>query len=301
VFTYPRRLLIFHASIPQRGVFQQNGSDLVIHPLPSRFGTGTHVLYQARVDKSGGYSGASSRRTAPPLDSQLQFEPDAEEFNEPRRRLRAQTQAQSPLRLRFQPRHHHHSHPNPLHHHHQRRRRYIGDPPRNRWSDIPEELFIETAIFVDSDLYAHMQRNFPTNTESKVVSFLLAMINGVQLLYHHPTLGRRINFVLKRLEIWKSWDPPGLARSRDVENYLNSFCKWQEKLNPFSDADPLHYDHALVLTGLDLVTYEKGKANSQVVGMATVKGMCTSIYSCTINEAKHFESVFVVAHEIGHK
>jgi len=108
VFTYPRRLLIFHASIPQRGVFQQNGSDLVIHPLPSRFGTGTHVLYQARVDKSGGYSGASSRRTAPPLDSQLQFEPDAEEFNEPRRRLRGQTQAQSPLRLRFQPRHHHH-------------------------------------------------------------------------------------------------------------------------------------------------------------------------------------------------
>ncbi|KAH8348125.1 hypothetical protein KR084_004483 [Drosophila pseudotakahashii] len=283
-----------------RGVFQQNGSDLVIHPLPARFGTGTHVLYQARVDRSGGgYSGASSRRTAPPLDdSQLQFEPDAEEFNEPRRRLRAQTQAQSPLRLRFQPRHHHHHqhHPHP----HQRRRRFIGDPPRNRWSDIPEELFIETAIFVDSDLYAHMQRNFPTNTESKVVSFLLAMINGVQLLYHHPTLGRRINFVLKRLEIWKSWDPPGLVRSRDVENYLNSFCKWQEKLNPFSDADRLHYDHALVLTGLDLVTYEKGKANSQVVGMATVKGMCTSIYSCTINEAKHFESVFVVAHEIGH-
>ncbi|XP_017054391.1 uncharacterized protein LOC108096942 [Drosophila ficusphila] len=275
-----------------RGVFQQNGSDLVIHPLPARFGTGTHVLYQARVDKSG-YSGASSRRTAPPLDSQLQFEPDAEEFNEPRKRFRSQSQAQSPLRLRFQPRHHHHNH-------HRRRRRYIGNPPRSRWSDIPEELFIETAIFVDSDLYAHMQRNFPTDTESKVVRFLLAMINGVQLLYHHPTLGRRINFVLKRLEIWKSWDPPGLVRSRDVENYLNSFCKWQEKLNPFSDADPLHYDHALVLTGLDLVTYEKGKANSQVVGMATVKGMCTSIYSCTINEAKHFESVFVVAHEIGH-
>ncbi|KMY95877.1 A disintegrin and metalloproteinase with thrombospondin motifs 16 [Drosophila simulans] len=279
-----------------RGVFQQNGSDLVIHPLPARFGTGTHVLYQARVDKNGGdYNEASSRRTTSPLDSQLQFEPDAEEFNEPRRRLRAQSQLQSPLRLRFQPRHHHPHQP-----HHQRRRRYIGDPPRSRWSDIPEELFIETAIFVDSDLYAHMQKNFPTNTESKVVSFLLAMINGVQLLYHHPTLGRRINFVLKRLEIWKSWDPSGLVRSRDVENYLNSFCKWQEKLNPFSDADPLHYDHALVLTGLDLVTYEKGKANSQVVGMATVKGMCTSIYSCTINEAKHFESVFVVAHEIGH-
>nr|XP_043066206.1 uncharacterized protein LOC122321077 [Drosophila bipectinata] len=41
-----------------RGVFQQNDSDFVIHPLPARFGGGTHVLYQARVDKNN-YSGAS--------------------------------------------------------------------------------------------------------------------------------------------------------------------------------------------------------------------------------------------------
>ncbi|KAH8401413.1 hypothetical protein KR009_005346 [Drosophila setifemur] len=282
-----------------RGVFQQNASDFVIHPLPARFGSGTHVLYQARVDKNS--------EAASPLDSQLQFEPDEEEFNEPRRRLRAQSQTQSPLRLRYQPRHHHNHH----HHQHQhqqshqerhrRKRRFIGNPPRSRWSEIPEELFIETAIFVDSDLYAHMQRNFPTDTESKLMSFVMAMINGVQLLYHHHTLGRRINFVLKRLEIWKSWDPAGLDRSVDVDKYLNSFCTWQDKLNPLSDDDPLHYDHALILTGLDLVTFPKnGKANSQVVGLAPVAGMCTSIFSCTINEAKHFESVFVVAHEIGH-
>jgi len=51
VFTYPRRLLIFHASIPQRGVFQQNGSDLVIHPLPSRFGFKlVHLAQQERQE-----------------------------------------------------------------------------------------------------------------------------------------------------------------------------------------------------------------------------------------------------------
>ncbi|EDW31931.1 GL11380 [Drosophila persimilis] len=288
-----------------RGVFQQNASDFVIHPLPARFGSGNHVLYQARLDRNN----FSRLGAVDPLDSQLQFEPDAEEFNEPKPRLRAQSQ--SPLRLRFQPRHHHHEmsqlenqkrnlKPNLKNHQkHRRRRRFIGPPPR-RWS-VPEELFIETAIFVDRDLFAHMQRNFPANTESKMISFVLAMINGVQLLYHHPTLGRRINFVLKRLEIWKSWDPSGLSRSSDVDDYLNSFCMWQEKLNPFSDSHPLHYDHALILTGLDLRTITKdGKANSQVVGLAPVAGMCTAVSSCTINEAKHFESVFVVAHEIGH-
>lgn len=37
------------------------------------------------------------------------------------------------------------------------------------------------------------------------------------------------------------------------------------------------------------------------LGLAPVAGMCTATSSCTINEGKHFESVFVVAHEIGHK
>lgn len=46
---------------------------------------------------------------------------------------------------------------------------------------------------------------------------------------------------------------------------------------------------------------KNGKISSQVVGLAPVAGMCTTTSSCTINEGKHFESVFVVAHEIGHK
>lgn len=53
---------------------------------------------------------------------------------------------------------------------------------------------------------------------------------------------------------------------------------------------------------LDLYVVSKnGKTSSQVVGLAPVAGMCTATSSCTINEGKHFESVFVVAHEIGHK
>ena len=37
------------------------------------------------------------------------------------------------------------------------------------------------------------------------------------------------------------------------------------------------------------------------LGLAPVAGMCTSTSSCTVNEGRHFESVYVVAHEIGHK
>ncbi|KOB64852.1 Uncharacterized protein OBRU01_20113 [Operophtera brumata] len=35
-------------------------------------------------------------------------------------------------------------------------------------------------------------------------------------------------------------------------------------------------------------------------GLAPVAGMCTVTSSCTVNEGRHFESVYVVAHEIGH-
>lgn len=166
---------------------------------------------------------------------------------------------------------------------------------------MPRVLHIETAVFVDKDLYRHMMKNYATDTEAKLIRFVLAMINGVQLLYHHPSLGHEINFVLKRLEILHN-DPKGLQRSSDIDVFLNSFCLWQRKFNPVSDADAVHFDHAVILTGLDLyVVGKNGKVSSQVVGLAPVAGMCTATSSCTINEGKHFESVFVVAHEIGHK
>lgn len=70
----------------------------------------------------------------------------------------------------------------------------------------------------------------------------------MQLLYHHPSLGHEINFVLKRLEVLHN-DPKGLQRSSDIDVFLNSFCLWQRKFNPVSDADAVHFDHAVILTG----------------------------------------------------
>lgn len=78
----------------------------------------------------------------------------------------------------------------------------------------------------------------------------------VQLLYHHPSLGYQINFVLKRLEILHT-DPKELKRSSDIDVFLNSFCLWQRKFNPVSDADIVHFDHAVILTGKKLILEEE--------------------------------------------
>ncbi|CAH2042042.1 unnamed protein product, partial [Iphiclides podalirius] len=145
-----------------------------------------------------------------------------------------------------------------------------------------------------------MTVNFPKDTERELVRFVLAMINAVQLIYHDPSLGRPVNFILKRLEILHE-DPVNLKRPHDIDRFLSNFCTWQRLENPLGDNDPLHWDHALILTGLDLYVVNKnGKVSSQVVGLAPVAGMCTVTSSCTVNEGRHFESVYVVAHEIGH-
>ena len=44
-----------------------------------------------------------------------------------------------------------------------------------------------------------------------------------------------------------------------------------------------------------------GSLTCLVSGLAWVSGMCNPSYSCTINEGNNFESVYVIAHEMGHK
>ena len=80
------------------------------------------------------------------------------------------------------------------------------------------------------------------------------------------SIGHNIKFVLKRLELLYE-DPVGLNRPLDIDQFLTDFCRWQRDHNPPRDDDPLHWDHALILTGLDLYTKtNEGRINSQVVG-----------------------------------
>ncbi|XP_055536789.1 A disintegrin and metalloproteinase with thrombospondin motifs adt-1 [Wyeomyia smithii] len=239
-----------------RGVVRSVHSELIIHPLPKRFGSNKYVV----INKTPTYTRINQ------TDKSIKFEPDMSFYE--------------PQRLFFD--------------------KFKRSKRQLNTAKIPNVLYIETAIFIDKDLYRHMFKNFPKNTEANLIRFVLAMINGVQLIYNHPSLGHPINFILKRLEVLHN-EPKDLQRSSDIDIYLNSFCGWQQKLNPVSDDDPVHFDHAVILTGLDLYVLSKtGKASNQVVGLAPVAGMCTRTSSCTINEGKHFESVFVVSHEIGH-
>lgn len=52
---------------------------------------------------------------------------------------------------------------------------------RRKRETFPEgaPAFVETAVFVDRDLFDHMKSNFPVDTERELIRFVLAMINAV--------------------------------------------------------------------------------------------------------------------------
>ena len=46
-------------------------------------------------------------------------------------------------------------------------------------------IHVETAVFIDKDLYQHMALNFPADTERELVRVVLAMINAVSLQWSY--------------------------------------------------------------------------------------------------------------------
>jgi hypothetical protein len=96
-------------------------------------------------------------------------------------------------------------------------------------------------------------------------SFILLQ---VQLLYQSTKLDTNFQIILVRLEIFTGSMSKIDKNGGDIESYLESFCKWQSKENPEHwdklSRHPDHWDHGLLLTGLNL--YDVERKFSSVIG-----------------------------------
>ncbi|XP_053665612.1 A disintegrin and metalloproteinase with thrombospondin motifs adt-2-like [Anopheles marshallii] len=164
---------------------------------------------------------------------------------------------------------------------------------------------IELAVFFDEAAYKTFAPYFNYN-DAQLRDFLLAYINGIQALYHHPSLGQGIDIALVYLELMRT-QPSAMPHYNGERNLLlDSFCSYQDSLNRG------RWDMALYLSGLDFYAIENGRRNGGTMGLATVGGVCLSEYSCVIAEfgarnvfgkpypSSGFTSIFIAAHEIGH-
>ncbi|KAG7203022.1 hypothetical protein KM043_010147 [Ampulex compressa] len=174
-----------------------------------------------------------------------------------------------------------------------------------------EVLSLELAVFFDQAGY-DLFSPFLDHDDSQIRDMLLAYVNGIQALYHHPSLGVTMDISLVRLDIMQK-------QPRDLPHFdgergglLDSFCNYAKTHNPLGDDHPDHWDMGLYVSGLDFYAFENGKRNSGTMGLATVGGLCLDHYSCVIAElgvtnrfgkpypSAGFTSVYVAAHEIGH-
>ncbi|CAG9765921.1 unnamed protein product [Ceutorhynchus assimilis] len=172
-------------------------------------------------------------------------------------------------------------------------------------------LTAELALFFDEAAYKIFAPYFGYN-DKKLQNMLLAYMNGVQALYHHPSLGTSLELVLVRLDIMKKQPREMPHHNGERSQLLDSFCNFQASINPKGDTNPDHWDMGLYVSGLDFHAYENGKKSGVTMGLATVGGVCLDKYACIIAEfgttnvfgkpypSAGFTSVYILAHEIGH-
>ncbi|XP_014663660.1 PREDICTED: A disintegrin and metalloproteinase with thrombospondin motifs 16-like [Priapulus caudatus] len=161
-----------------------------------------------------------------------------------------------------------------------------------------KDKVVELAIFYDHAIYEATKKENDEN-DMEILNYVLATINGINLLYHQRSLGDvAVTFKLVRLEIMKA-PTRHLPQDGDAEALLSRFRVLQEQRNPAGGAAG-HWDNAVLITGYDMyVTFQKKKERS-VTGYAHVGSMCERRTSCSINEGKGFGSLYSIAHEIGH-
>ncbi|KAM9788835.1 A disintegrin and metalloproteinase with thrombospondin motifs 2-like [Neosynchiropus ocellatus] len=157
-----------------------------------------------------------------------------------------------------------------------RRRRYIEGA----------ELFnIEVLLAVDYSVLLfhgrdHMQK------------YLLTLMNIVNEIYQHQSLGANINIVLVRIIMLPPSKSLELIAVGDPQKSLKNVCGWSYLQQREQSLEEQH-DHTIYLT-----RQEFGPSGMQ--GYAPVTGMCQLHRSCVLVIEDGFMSAFVAAHETGH-
>ncbi|XP_066973867.1 uncharacterized protein [Macrobrachium rosenbergii] len=173
---------------------------------------------------------------------------------------------------------------------------------------------VELGVFFDQAAYDLF---FPyLGSQEALTDVILGYVNGIQALFHHPTLGQKIHLVINYVEVM-SKQPETLHHfGGDREKLYESFRLYNERKNEEAtnkvDGDP--WDMGILISGLNFYSIAKpdGRATYSTMGLAAVRGVCHPGYSAVIVElgatdtwgkpypSAGFASVYVMAHEMGH-
>ncbi|XP_067208711.1 A disintegrin and metalloproteinase with thrombospondin motifs 7-like [Linepithema humile] len=194
--------------------------------------------------------------------------------------------------------------------------KYFGDlnlhywknfkPKQRRVRNAQQTLTIELAVFFDEAAY-RIFMPLLDNDKKKIRHMILAYVNRIQAILHHPSLGVSFDISLRRLEIMEKQPVDLPVVDSDYKEQLRLFCNYAEARNPPNDNDLRHWDIGLYLTGLNFDKLLKDDSYNYVLGASYTRGVCIKNFSCLMATfhateiiSSGLKSSIIGAHEVGH-
>nr|XP_046245982.1 A disintegrin and metalloproteinase with thrombospondin motifs 17 isoform X2 [Scatophagus argus] len=179
----------------------------------------------------------------------------------------------------------------------------VGDEGRGKRNAIRlhETYTVETLVVADSDMVQY-------HGAEAAQRFLLTVMNMVYNMFHHQSLGVRINIRVTKLVLLHS-RPEKLKVGHHGERSLESFCHWQYQefggprylgTNhiPGGRDDIPPVDTAVLVTRTDFCVHKDEPCDT--VGIAYLGGVCSAKRKCVLAEDNGLNLAFTIAHELGH-
>ena len=66
-------------------------------------------------------------------------------------------------------------------------------------------------------------------------------------MYHDASVGNAVNIVLVKILLLQE-DQENLKIVHHADHTLQSFCRWQKRINPKNEKHPNHHDVAVLMT-----------------------------------------------------
>uniref|UniRef100_A0A3Q3G6A6 ADAM metallopeptidase with thrombospondin type 1 motif, 17 n=1 Tax=Labrus bergylta TaxID=56723 RepID=A0A3Q3G6A6_9LABR len=179
----------------------------------------------------------------------------------------------------------------------------MGEDGRGKRNAIRlhEAYTVETVVVADSDMVQY-------HGAEAAQRFLLTVMNMVYNMFHHRSLGVRINIRVTKLVLLHS-RPERLKVGHHGERSLESFCQWQYQefggprylgTNhvPGGRDDIPPVDTAVLVTRTDFCVHKDEPCDT--VGIAYLGGVCSAKRKCVLAEDNGLNLAFTIAHELGH-
>lgn len=155
---------------------------------------------------------------------------------------------------------------------------------------------MEIAFFVDETYYSKFSKIFD-NDRKEVRKMLEAYLNGVQAIFHNPTIETPMDIIITEIYFMKK-KSKFLGHIPKMTQLLPKFCEFQEQINFPNDTHPKYWDIAILLTGIKFTDMIVPVDDERVGGQANTDAICTSKACVIVNFDLH--ATYVIAHEIGH-